>query len=85
MDRRTKSCEVTVHLKNGECLQGRYHVDGNTSSSIRPSDALRESTNPYLLLTDVRAEDGHSGDPRSVVLVRADAVGYIELPDQSWD
>ncbi len=84
MEKRTKNCEVTVHLKNGNCLHGRYHIDGNTSSSIRLSDALRESTNPYLLLTEVRREGGRSGDTQGVVLLRADAVAYIELPDESW-
>jgi hypothetical protein len=84
MVKRTKSCAVTVHLKGGQCLRGRYHVDKSTSSSVRPSDALRESTSPYLLLTDAVAQAGPELSAGAVIVVRADAVSFIELPEESW-
>jgi hypothetical protein len=82
--KRTKSCEVVVHLKSGECLRGHYHIEKGTSSSVRPSDALRESTGAYLLLTDVRREGSVAPSEGGVILIRADAVSFIELPQESW-
>lgn len=85
MVKETKSCELTIHLQTGDCLTGRYHVDVATTSAVRPSDAIRQDTSPYLLLTGVRDGTGAEPGEKPVVLLNTNAITVIEIPSENWE
>jgi len=83
-EKTTKYCELSVTLLNGASVTGRFHVESRTTSTIRPSDAVRESKNGFLLLTD--ATYTSSGEPRDInaLMIPLPAVAFIELPSTRW-
>jgi hypothetical protein len=84
MNRPTKHCTLRVHLTTGECIAGDYHVDAVTSSTIRPSDALRSDASGYILLTNAVHADHADAEQPAVVLVNRNAVAMIEIPRSGW-
>ncbi len=83
VEKTTKCCDLTVYLLNGVRLMGTYHVPTGTSSSIRPSDALRETTDSFLLLTNVTVHDSSGSNSHPAMLVRVDAISHVDLP-KGW-
>jgi hypothetical protein len=83
MVKQTKFCELTVYLRGGDRLTGRLHVEGSTSSTVRPSDAIRQVQGNFLLLTDVTVQ-GESAGEKAAILVPTSAVNYIEVHSKSW-
>ena len=53
----TKCCELTVHLVTGIRIRGTYHVPLDSSSATRPSDAIRNYKDGFLILTDATVYD----------------------------
>lgn len=84
MTRATKYCEITIHTISGTHLRGRFQIDASLSSNIRPSDAIRDMSGAYLLLSDVTLADGDESREAGTVMVRADAIAYIELGSRGW-
>ena len=84
MIKSTKTCELVIHLTTGECITGRFHVDAATSSSVRPSDAVRQEKTGYILLTDAKVTRGEETTDRPVVLVVPSSVAFIEIPMEKW-
>lgn len=85
MVKATKSCQLVVQLLNGKRLAGRFHVEASTSSAVRPSDALRQESTGYLLMTHAYFEGECETDaPDRVILVNRAAVGLIELSQNNW-
>ncbi len=80
----TKACEVEVVLKSGMRVSGLFPVPANTSTCVRPSDAIRLVEEPYLLLCDVTVHDGDDSYERPTLLVRGDAISHIEFPSSGW-
>ena len=77
MVKQTKTCEINVHLTTGDCVAGRYHIDAATSSSVRPSDALRQEKTGFVLLTEAKlTRDGETTD-QPVVLLPTTSVAFI--------
>ena len=77
----TKRAELTVHLISGERMRGHFHIPAGTSQTVRPSDAVRETRDGFMLLTDVEVIHNDETSTRDAVLVRIDAVAYMDLPD----
>lgn len=79
MNKSTKHCSLNVHLSSGRMLTGEFHVPANTSSTIRPSDAIQDSGRPFILLAKAAIDD--ADPPRSVgsVLVPHAAIAFIEI------
>ncbi len=84
MFKATKTCILNVHLTTGAAVTGRYHVDASTSSAVRPSDALRQESSGWFLLTDVRDARDPECEPTPVVLISRAAVAMIELTPNNW-
>ena len=84
MKRITKFCDLIVYTLSGATLEGCFHMDASLSSAIRPSDAIREISGPYLLLTDVSVSDDGAKREVGTVMVRAEGIAYIELRSRSW-
>ena len=83
MDKSTKYCEITVHLKTGVRIAGMLHVPLRTSSAIRPSDAIRESDG-FMLLSNATVWETGQSRLQAALLVRLDAISHIDLPEKGW-
>ena len=84
MGKATKHCELDIYLKSGIRLNGKFHVNMITSSTVRPSDAICEWDRSFLVLSDVTVHDGQNSHHQDTVLVRTDAMSFIELPPGGW-
>jgi len=84
VDNATKYCELDIYLKSDVRIMGKFHVDLHTSSRVRPSDAIREHEGGFLVLSDVMIHDGVDPHHRETVMVRLDAMSYIELRPGGW-
>lgn len=84
MDKATKTCDLVLHLQRGTQLAGRFHVPVRTGSTIRPSDAVREIKEGFLVLTDVVVDGATAARSVPVVMVPVAAIGFIELPPNGW-
>jgi len=73
-----------VYLVTGIRIVGTYHVPTSTSSAIRPSDALRDSKDGFIVLTDAAVFEGGSSRQQGSVMVRMDAISHIDLPARGW-
>ncbi|RJP35423.1 MAG: hypothetical protein C4547_09470 [Phycisphaerales bacterium] len=80
----TKACQVEVVLKSGTRLSGLFPVPANTSTCVRPTDAIRQVDDQYLLLCDVTVREGDDVYDRPTLLVRGDAISHIELTSSGW-
>jgi hypothetical protein len=76
--------DVTVHLRGGACVKGRFHVPRGASTVVRPSDAVRDLTAGYLLLSKVTVLEHQETRQASAVMIPREAVSYIEIPDKRW-
>lgn len=63
---------------------GHYHVDAITSSTVRPSDALRADGSGYILLTGATHAGRPVGESPAVVLINRSAVAMIEITSTGW-
>lgn len=84
IERSTKCCELILNLTTGVKMVGTYHVSTVTSSSVRPSDALRDCQDGFLLLTNVTIHGNSGTQTQTAAMVRMDAISYIELPPKGW-
>lgn len=80
--RDTKFCEINVQLVNGARVRGRFHVDAVTSSTIRPSDALRDLKTDFLVISHATREGEVT--PSVTMMIRSSAIALIELPERNW-
>lgn len=80
MDKPTKYCELTITLLNGQTLTGLLHVPVVTSSTIRPSDALQDKTDGFLLLSDATILENNAPRRANALMVAVQAISHIELP-----
>lgn len=80
----TKHCELTIRLQSGELISGRFHVPMNTSSGIRPSDAIRDLATDYMLLSRAVIRVGTDSMPKDTLLVFRSAISYVEIPTGNW-
>lgn len=65
-------------------ITGRFHVPMNTSSGIRPSDAIRDLPTDYMLLSRAVIRFGTDSMHKETLLVFRSAISYIELPQGGW-
>lgn len=80
----TKHCELTIRLQSGELITGLFHVPMNTSSGIRPSDAIRDVATDYMLLSRAVIRFGTDSMHKDTLLVFRSAIAYVELPSVNW-
>jgi hypothetical protein len=83
--RKTKFCKLDIYLKSGISVSGQWHVPAHLDASIRPSDALGAHPSPFLILSAVTIHDREDTHQRECVIVRIDAIGFIELPAENWN
>lgn len=81
----TKYCKLDIVMKSGARLRGKYHVPLGTDDTTRPADSLRKDKNSFILLCDVSFLEESASVEQQAVLVRADAIAYIGLPEPRWD
>ena len=84
IERQTKCCELTVHLVTGIRIEGMLHITIDTSSAIRPSDAIRNCKEGFLLLTNATIHEPTGPRENGSVMVRADAISHLDLPFKGW-
>jgi hypothetical protein len=84
IERPTKCCELTVHLVTGVRVVGTFHVSVTTSSAIRPSDAIRDCKDGFLILTNATIHEPTGPREQGSIMVRTDAVSHIYLPAKGW-
>ena len=84
MRKDTKFCELDLATLDGTRMRGRYHAPTTTSSSVRPSDMLRDHPGEFLLLSNVIIREGDQQRQADTVLVRTDSISFIELPARGW-
>jgi len=59
-------------------------VDAITSSTVRPSDALRADGSGYILLTNATHLGRPGSESPAVVLINRGAVAMIEITSSGW-
>lgn len=84
IDKSTKCCELTVHLVTGVRIVGTFHVAVTTGSAIRPSDAIRDCKDGFLILTNATIHEAAGPREQGTIMVRTDAVSHIDLPAKGW-
>jgi hypothetical protein len=84
MRKETKFCELEVAVLDGTRIRGRYHAATTTSSSVRPSDMLRDHPGEFLLLSTATIREGDQERQADAVLIRTDSIAYLELPTRDW-
>ena len=81
----TKCCELSIVLNSGTRITGSFLVPLGTDSSIRPADAIRNNRGEFLLLCDVTVLENGASHSQGAILLRKDAIAYVELPGpSSW-
>lgn len=84
MEKSTKFCELVVHLASGARVVGNFHIPIRTGSAIRPSDAIRENKDSFLLLTNATIRHNEDVQENQVLMIHFDAISYIELSPDGW-
>ena len=84
IERQTKCCGLTVHLVTGIRIEGTFHIGIDTSSAIRPSDAIRTCKDGFLILTNVTIHEPTGPREQGSIMIRTDAVSHIDLPARGW-
>ena len=84
MERATKYCDLTVQLRSGGRVTGKFHVPLQTGSTIRPSDALRGCKDGFVIISDAVMQQGEQEHRHIAILVPLTSVDYIELPAVGW-
>jgi len=82
--RQTKCCELTVHLVTGIRIEGTFHVAVDVSLANRPSDAIRNGRDSFLILTNATIHEPTGSREQGSIMVRTDAVSHIDLPATGW-
>jgi len=85
MQRKTKHCLVEIQLLTGTRVRGKYHVEASSSSSIRPSDAIRTADPAYILLSDVDVCENGADTHREAILVRSSSIAHLEFLGSGWE
>ena len=80
----TKRCELTVYLVTRVRIDGTFHLSADTSSAVRPSDAIRTCKEGFLILTNATVHEPAGPREHGSIMVRADAVSHIDLPAKGW-
>lgn len=83
-DKSTKCCQLTIHLLTGIRIMGTFHVSTTTSSAIRPSDAVRDCKDGFLILTDATVYEVACARDQGSIMVRSSAISHIDLPVNGW-
>ena len=84
IDKATKCCGLTVYLLTGVRIEGTYHIATSTSSAIRPSDALRDSKDGFIVLTNAKVHESGSSREQGSILIRVEAISHVDLPAKGW-
>lgn len=84
IDKSTKCCELTVYLLTGVRVVGTYHISTTTSSAIRPSDALRDCKDGFVVLTDATIHENGAVREQGSLMIRMDAISHVDLPAKGW-
>jgi hypothetical protein len=82
----TKHVWLLFYMKSDFVISGEFHVPVSASSSIRPSDALREAGDFISLVNaHVRDKDGNEHKAGFIQIAR-DAIAWVEFPpeDLPW-
>lgn len=80
----TKYCLLNVMLLNGTRVSGKFHIEARTTSTIRPSDAIREARDGFLLLTESGTEDSGQLRESRTLMIPVRAIAFVELPSTRW-
>ena len=80
----TKYCDLSLTLLNGAKLSGRFHIEARTTSTIRPSDAIREAKDGFLLLTDAKMLGPEEKCLNRTLMVPIRAIAFVDLPSSRW-
>ena len=84
IDRLTKCCALTVHLVTGVRIEGTFHLPVDTSSAVRPSDAIRNCRDGFLILTNATVHGTTGTREQGSMMVRTDTISHIDLPANGW-
>jgi hypothetical protein len=84
IDQSTKCCELTVHLVTGIRIVGTFHIVADTSAVVRPSDAIRNCKDGFLILTNATIHEPTGPREQGTIMDRANAVSHIDLPATNW-
>ncbi len=84
LEKQTKCCELTIHLMTGIQIEGIFHIVAETSSAIRPSDAVRDCKDGFIILTNAKIHEPTGSREQGSILVRANAISHIDLPAKGW-
>lgn len=84
VDKETKVCSLKVHLVNHTKVTGTLHVAIRTGTAIRPSDAIRELIEGFLVLTDATIQQNSETYQHSTVMIQVATIAHIELPPGGW-
>lgn len=84
IDKATKCCGLTVYLLTGVRIEGIYHIATSTGSAIRPSDALRDSKDGFIVLTNATVHESGSTREQASILIRVEAISHVDLPAKGW-
>ncbi len=84
VEKGTKYCALSVSLLNGTRITGRFHIEARTTSTIRPSDAIRETKDRFILLTDVTVENGDEARTIDAIMIPPSSIAFVELPAARW-
>ena len=84
IERQTKCCELTVHLVTGTRINRTFDVIADTSTAIRPSDAIRNCKDGFLDFTNTTIHEPTGPRELGSIMVRTEAVTHIDLPTTGW-
>jgi len=68
----------------GVWIEGTFHVPDDTSSAVRPTDAIRSCNDGFLILTNATVHEATGTREQGSMMVRMDAIAHIDLPARSW-
>jgi hypothetical protein len=80
----TKHVVLVFYMKAGVRISGQFHVPENTSSAVRPSDALHQASGGFINM--VNATISSSGGKKHevpYVSIAKDAIAWVEFPPGS--
>jgi len=84
IDKATKCCDLTVYLLTGVRIVGTYHIATSTSFAVRPSDALRDSKDGFIVLTHATVHENGTTREQGSIMIRVEAISHVDLPAKGW-
>ena len=81
----TKYCSISVMLQTGALLRGVLHAPVGIEAKTRPADFIRSKEGGFLLLTGVEEPGNPTVETSRTLLIRSNAIAYIELPEGGWN